>query len=156
VAPPPTGETTAGNPLPARVCVSCRHHKARKRSARGETPLGQLPAACETVRVPDNCGAAAQARMASSAGHFSDQVDKDTRATGVGDLVLSTEGSWMVRPPEFCANRHRLAGNCIVSSQPCRCQDRHVSWSCNSCGHVTYGPMLGPACNLLDGPAWVR
>ena len=87
---------------------------------------------------------------------FSDDIDMSTRATGVGDLVLSTDGSWMVRPPEFCANRHQLAGNCIVSTQPCQCQDRHMSWSCNSCGQVTYGPALGPQCNLLDGPAWVQ
>jgi hypothetical protein len=63
---------------------------------------------------------------------------------GVGDLVPSADGSWMVRPPERCANGHRLRGRCIVGTTPCSCQDRHLSWTCDLCGNTTYGPALGP------------
>jgi hypothetical protein len=74
----------------------------------------------------------------------------------VGDLVLGIDGQWMVRPPERCANGHPLAGRCIVATQPCRCQDRHVSWCCDQCGHITFGPPLGVDCDPLNGPARVR
>lgn len=74
----------------------------------------------------------------------------------VGDLVLSTGGEWMVRPPERCANGHRLAGRCIVGTMPCRCQDRHLTWCCDACGDITFGPALGVDCALLNGPARVR
>jgi len=70
---------------------------------------------------------------------------------GVGDLVPGIDGSWMVRPPERCANGHRLRGRCIVGTTPCSCQDRHLSWTCDLCGDTTYGPALGPDCNVLDG-----
>ena len=74
----------------------------------------------------------------------------------VGDLVLSTDGAWMVRPPERCANGHQLAGHCIVGTLPCRCQDRHLTWCCDACGHITYGPALGVNCSVMNGPAAVR
>lgn len=74
----------------------------------------------------------------------------------VGDLVSGVDGSVFVRPPENCANRHALHANCIVGTSPCRCGDRHISWCCNECGHVTYGPALGDACELLHGAARVR
>lgn len=75
---------------------------------------------------------------------------------GVGDLVLSDRGEWMVRPPEKCCRGHLLAGNCLVATHVCSCQDRHLSWSCNACGEVTYGPALGVNCALLHGAARVR
>lgn len=161
VTPPSTDGATAGNPLPARVCVSCGHHRSHTPLYCGATPIGPRGRACDTVLVSDPTAiargeATAQSQMASSPGSFSDEFDKVAQVPGVGDLVLSTEGSWMVRPPELCANRHRLGGNCLVSATPCQCQSRHMSWSCNSCGHVTYGPALGPQCNLMNGPAWVR
>lgn len=74
----------------------------------------------------------------------------------VGDLVLNTENQWMVLPPEKCSRGHLLAGNCLVAAQPCQCQDRHLSWCCNTCAQVTYGPPLGVDCRILDGPARVR
>jgi hypothetical protein len=74
----------------------------------------------------------------------------------VGDMALGIDGQWMVRPPERCAQGHLLVGNCIVAAQPCRCQDRHMSWCCETCSHVTYGPALGENCSLLHGPARVR
>jgi hypothetical protein len=36
----------------------------------------------------------------------------------VSDMVLGVDGRWLIRPPEKCVNRHRLAGRCIV--EPCR------------------------------------
>jgi hypothetical protein len=74
----------------------------------------------------------------------------------VGELVIGTDGSVMVRPPEECSNGHLLAGRCIVAAQPCSCGDRHLSWCCNTCGHVTFGPALGPDCSVINGPARVR
>jgi hypothetical protein len=55
----------------------------------------------------------------------------------VGDLVLSIDGEWMVLPPEKCGRGHRIVGNCLVSTHVCSCQDRHLSWSCNSCDDVS-------------------
>lgn len=74
----------------------------------------------------------------------------------VGDLVLGTDGRWMVRPPERCGSGHLLRGNCILAAQPCSCGDRHLSWRCETCEHITYGPALGVDCVVLDGPARVR
>jgi len=75
---------------------------------------------------------------------------------GVGDMVLSTDGRWIIRLPEKCANGHLLKGRCIVAAQPCSCGDRHLSWYCDVCEHVTYGSPLGPDCEVLHGPARVR
>jgi hypothetical protein len=80
----------------------------------------------------------------------------DRAVSEVGDMVLGTDGQWMIRPPEKCAGGHVLAGHCIVASQPCSCQDRHLSWSCDRCRHTTYGPALGESCSLLHGPVRVR
>ena len=74
----------------------------------------------------------------------------------VGDMVRGVNGDWMIRPPEKCTNGHTLAGRCIVAAMPCSCGDRHLSWCCNTCGHVTYGPALGVNCEVLQGPARIR
>jgi hypothetical protein len=71
----------------------------------------------------------------------------------VGDLVLNTENQWMVLPPEKCGRGHQLVGNCLVSTHVCSCQDRHLSWTCNTCSDVTYGPALGENCELIRGAA---
>ncbi|MGB8206933.1 MAG: hypothetical protein WCF69_04875, partial [Mycobacterium sp.] len=71
----------------------------------------------------------------------------------VGDMVLSIDGRWMIRPPERCPNGHTLAGRCIVAAMPCSCGDRHLSWYCEVCEHVTFGPPLGVNCAVLHGPA---
>jgi hypothetical protein len=74
----------------------------------------------------------------------------------VGDLVLGTDGSWMVRPPQRCGNGHPITpGRVLVGTAVCACQDRHLTWSCE-CGSTVYGPELGPHCAVLDGPARVR
>jgi hypothetical protein len=74
----------------------------------------------------------------------------------IGDLVLNTENQWMVLPPEKCGRGHWLVGNCLVSTHVCSCQDRHLSWSCNACGDVVYGPALGEHCEVLHGAARIR
>lgn len=51
----------------------------------------------------------------------------------VGDLVLSVDGQWMVRPPERCGNGHRITpGPVVVGTAVCRCQDRHLTWECDN------------------------
>jgi len=77
-------------------------------------------------------------------------------STDIGDLVVSTTGQRMVRAPERCRNGHPLAGHALVGTTVCRCQDRHLSWTCNECGDTTYGPALGPRCSVLHGPARIR
>jgi hypothetical protein len=73
----------------------------------------------------------------------------------VGELVRSTSGAWMVRPPTHCPRGHRLRPDrMLVGSIACSC-GRHLTWRCD-CGAVTYGPALAEGCSLLDGPARVR
>jgi hypothetical protein len=69
----------------------------------------------------------------------------------VGELVRSTTGQWMVRPPVRCTRGHLLLpGRFLVGSIACSC-GRHLTWCCE-CGAVTYGPALADGCSLLDGP----
>jgi hypothetical protein len=57
----------------------------------------------------------------------------------VGELVQSTTGQWMVRPPLRCPRGHPLRpGRMLVGSIACSC-GRHLTWRCE-CGAVTYGP----------------
>ena len=74
----------------------------------------------------------------------------------IGDMVLGFNGEYMIRPPERSADGHLLPANCIVACTPCSYQDRHLSWTCDGCGHTTHGPALGENCSLLHGPARVR
>lgn len=74
----------------------------------------------------------------------------------VGDLVLGTDGRYMVRPPERCGNGHPIRpGHVLVGTCVCGCGDRHLAWTCD-CGSTVYGPAFGPHCFVMDGPAWVR
>jgi hypothetical protein len=75
----------------------------------------------------------------------------------VGELVRSTNGSWMVRPPEHCPRGHRFgAGRVLVGHQPCSCRGGHTSWLCLECGAVVYAPPVNAGCRVLDGPGTVR
>jgi hypothetical protein len=89
-----------------------------------------------------------------SVGCMSGWVDRRNR---VGELVLSTSGEWMVRPPQRCGNGHRLQpGRVLVGSIVCGCGERrHLTWLCE-CGNTSYGPELGPDCTVMNGPARVR
>src|ERR1700741_4127262 len=90
-------------------------------------------------------------------GHADDELygsSVDVMA-GVGELVQSTTGQWMVRPPLCCPRGHALQpGHTLVGSIACSC-GRRLTLRCE-CGAVTYGPALATGCSLLDGPAWVR
>ena len=81
-------------------------------------------------------------------------VDRRSR---VGDLVLSTRGEWIVRPPQRCGNGHWLQpGRVLVGSMVCACGERrHLTWLCE-CGNTSYGPELGPDCTVMNGPARIR
>jgi hypothetical protein len=73
----------------------------------------------------------------------------------VGELVRSTTGQWIARPPLPCPRGHTLRpGRMLVGSIACSC-GRHITWQCE-CGEVTYGPALTPSCSVLDGPARIR
>jgi hypothetical protein len=90
-------------------------------------------------------------------GHADDELygsSVDVMA-GVGELVRSTTGQWMVKPPLHYPRGHPLGpGRMLVGSIACSC-GRHLTWRCD-CGAVTYGPPLGAGCSLLDGPSRVR
>jgi hypothetical protein len=76
----------------------------------------------------------------------------------VGDLVRSTAGQWMVRPPQHCPSGHKLApGRVLVGHVPCGCRRRsgHMTWACE-CGATVHAPPLADACRVLAGPAAVR
>jgi hypothetical protein len=68
----------------------------------------------------------------------------------VGELVRSTSGAWMVRPPLRCPRGHPLRpGRMLVGSIACSC-GRHLTWCCE-CGAVIYGSAPSERCSLLDG-----
>jgi hypothetical protein len=69
----------------------------------------------------------------------------------VGELVLSVDGQWMVRPPTHCGNGHPITpGHVLVGTAVCQCHDRHLTWSCE-CGSTVYGPSLGAGCTVMNG-----
>ena len=60
----------------------------------------------------------------------------------VGELVRSTSGQRMVKPPLRCPRGHPLRpGRMLVGTVACSC-GRHLTWRCE-CGAVTYGPAPG-------------
>lgn len=69
----------------------------------------------------------------------------------VGDLVRSTEGAWVVRPPTHCPNGHLLGPRqCLVGFAHCNHDGGHTSWWCRECGATVYGPPLGDGCVLFN------
>jgi hypothetical protein len=77
---------------------------------------------------------------------------------GIGDLVQTTAGTWIIRPPTRCANGHEFgAGRAIVGYQACLGHGGgHTTWTCLTCDETVYGPPLNTHCTTLDGPAAVR
>src|SRR5271169_2827658 len=76
-------------------------------------------------------------------------------AAGIGELVQSTSGKWMVRAPERCLNGHSLAPNqVLVGHVACNSGHGggHTTWRCCTCDAVVYGPPLGAHCTVLVGP----
>lgn len=70
----------------------------------------------------------------------------------VGDLVRSTTGAWITRPPVRCPNGHLLgAGRELVGFAHCSHPGGHTSWWCRECGATVYGPPLSETCSRLNG-----
>src|SRR3984957_1274116 len=66
----------------------------------------------------------------------------------IGELVRSTSGQWMARPPLRCPRGHTLrAGRVLGGSVACS-GGRHLTWRCEW-GALTYGPALAEGCSLL-------
>jgi len=77
----------------------------------------------------------------------------------LGELVQTTDGKWITRPPSRCPNGHTLGAN-QVPRRACRMPGHggggHTSWHCRTCDAVVYGPTLAKHCTALEGPAAVR
>jgi hypothetical protein len=53
----------------------------------------------------------------------------------IGELVRSTTGQWMGKPPLHCPRGHRLRpGHTLVGSIACSC-GRHLTWRCQRRDH---------------------
>jgi hypothetical protein len=77
----------------------------------------------------------------------------------LGDLVQTTDGKWMTRPPSRCPNGHPLRANqALAGHVACRGLGGggHTSWHCRTCDAVVSGPPLNTHCPALEGPAAVR
>jgi hypothetical protein len=61
----------------------------------------------------------------------------------------------MLLAAERYGHGHRLAGDFLVATHVCSCQDRLLSWSCNTCGDSVNGHPLGDHCEVLHGAARV-
>ena len=93
--------------------------------------------------------------VAEEKGYFKAQgLDYDFR-----ELVQTTDGKWIIRPPTRCPNGHRLGANqVLVGHVACLGHGGggHTSWHCRTCDAVVYGPPLAKHCTALEGPAAVR
>jgi hypothetical protein len=81
-----------------------------------------------------------------------------TACPNVGDLVPTTTGTWITRPPLRCPNGHQLGPNQVVVGHVA-CLGHgggHTTWDCLECEAITYGPALARHCTVLNGPAAVR
>jgi hypothetical protein len=76
----------------------------------------------------------------------------------LGDLVQTTDGKWMTRPPSRCPNDHPLGANqVLVGHQACLGHGGgHTTWTCRAWDQTVFGPPLNIHCTALDGPATVR
>lgn len=76
----------------------------------------------------------------------------------LGDLVQTTAGTWITRPPTHCENGHEFgAGKALVGYQACLGHGGgHTTWTCRACDQTVYGPPLNTHCTMLEGPATVR
>ena len=83
----------------------------------------------------------------------------EPRLLGVqGQLVRTTNGQWITKPPAHCPNGHILGPNqVLVGHQACLGHGGgHTTWTCRTCDQTMYGPPLNTHCHTLDGPAVVR
>jgi hypothetical protein len=82
-----------------------------------------------------------------------------TLSTVWGELVQTTDGRWMTRPPSRGPNGHALGPNqVLVGHVACLGHGGggHMSWHCRICDAVVYGPPMAEHCTALEGPATVR
>jgi hypothetical protein len=71
-------------------------------------------------------------------------------------LLDRAAGADIERPPERRGRGHPIhAGRVLVGSIACACGEHRLTWECD-CGSMSYGPVLGPDCWVLNGPARVR
>jgi hypothetical protein len=80
----------------------------------------------------------------------------------VGDLVQTTAGTWITKPPSRCAKGHPLGPRqVLVGHVACMGHGGggHTIWHCLACPVdelPTFGPPLAAHCSVLEGPAAVR
>jgi hypothetical protein len=76
----------------------------------------------------------------------------------VGDLIRTTAGTWITRPPACCSNGQDLGTDrLLVGHEACLGHGLgQTTWMCRACGVIVYGPPKGSHCAALDGPASVR
>lgn len=82
-----------------------------------------------------------------------------THMPDVGDLIRTTAGTWITRPPARCPNGHELGPRrVLVGHVACLGHGGggHTIWHCLECEAITYGPPLASHCTVLAGPAAVR
>lgn len=81
---------------------------------------------------------------------------------GVGDLIETTSGRWITKPPYRCARGHVLGpGQVLVGHVACLGHGGggHTTWHCTTCDRTeppVYGPPLGKHCTLMQAAATVR
>jgi hypothetical protein len=90
------------------------------------------------------------------------------RVRRVGDLVRTTAGTWITKPPSRCTRGHELGPNQVLVGQVA-CLGHggggHTTWHCGTCPRdepPTYGPPLAKHCTVLEaasssvGRLWTR
>lgn len=103
--PPSTGEATAGNPLPARVCVSCGHHRSTKPPCCGETPIRPRRLRVgDCVRVRSECCPPRRGGIAVAHEQFARQLFRGNRQALAGS----------------CCRRFGLVNRRLVDGSPSR------------------------------------
>lgn len=73
----------------------------------------------------------------------------------VGELVRTTAGTWITKPPQRCPNGHDLGpGRVLVGHVACMGHGGggHTTWTCQACDETVYGPPLNTHCQVHTGP----
>jgi hypothetical protein len=75
-----------------------------------------------------------------------------------GELVRTTSGQWITKPPARCPNGHSLGPNQVLVGHVACLGDGggHTTWTCRVCDQTVFGPPLNTHCATLEGPATVR
>lgn len=72
----------------------------------------------------------------------------------IGELVQTTAGTWITRPPLRCGRGHGLTpGRVLVGHVACQGHGGgHTTWTCQECDETLYGPPLNTHCTIHTGP----